>query len=57
MRFVAPLDKDVLHDVFKRFDYIITVEDGVLKGGFGSAVIEFMSDNGYQFRGKKAWDS
>jgi 1-deoxy-D-xylulose-5-phosphate synthase len=47
MRFVAPLDKEVLHSVFKNFKYIITVEDGVLKGGFGSAVIEFMSDNGY----------
>jgi 1-deoxy-D-xylulose-5-phosphate synthase len=47
MRFVAPLDKEVLHTVFKKFTHIITVEDGVLKGGFGSAVIEFMSDNGY----------
>jgi 1-deoxy-D-xylulose-5-phosphate synthase len=47
MRFVAPLDKDVLHFVFKKFTHIITIEDGVLKGGFGSAVIEFMCDNGY----------
>jgi 1-deoxy-D-xylulose-5-phosphate synthase len=47
MRFAAPLDTEVLHSVFKRFDKIITVEDGILKGGFGSAVIEFMSDNGY----------
>jgi len=47
MRFVAPLDDEVLHSVFKKFKYIITVEDGVLKGGFGSAVIEFMSDKGY----------
>jgi 1-deoxy-D-xylulose-5-phosphate synthase len=47
MRFVAPLDKDSLHTVFKNFTHIITVEDGVLKGGFGSAVIEFMCDNGY----------
>jgi len=47
MRFVAPLDKTVLHSVFKKFNHIITVEDGVLKGGFGSAVIEFMCDNGY----------
>jgi 1-deoxy-D-xylulose-5-phosphate synthase len=47
MRFVAPLDKDILHEVFRKFRYIITVEDGVLSGGFGSAVIEFMSDNGY----------
>jgi 1-deoxy-D-xylulose-5-phosphate synthase len=47
MRFVAPLDREVLHSVFKNFKKIITVEDGVLKGGFGSAVIEFMCDNGY----------
>jgi 1-deoxy-D-xylulose-5-phosphate synthase len=47
MRFVAPIDTDVLHSVFKEFDKVITVEDGILKGGFGSAVIEFMSDNGY----------
>ena len=47
MRFVAPLDKNVLHSVFKNFAHIITVEDGILKGGFGSAIIEFMADNGY----------
>ncbi len=47
MRFVTPLDKEVLHTVFKNFSRIITVEDGVIKGGFGSAVIEFMSDYGY----------
>ena len=47
MRFITPLDKEVLISVFEKFDRIITVEDGVLRGGFGSAVIEFMSDNGY----------
>jgi 1-deoxy-D-xylulose-5-phosphate synthase len=47
MRFIAPLDSEVLHSVFKNFKYIITVEDGILKGGFGSAVIEFMVDKGY----------
>jgi 1-deoxy-D-xylulose-5-phosphate synthase len=47
MRFLAPLDTEILHSVFKRFSRIITVEDGVLKGGLGSAVIEFMCDNGY----------
>jgi 1-deoxy-D-xylulose-5-phosphate synthase len=47
MRFAAPLDKEVLHYVFKKFKRIITVEDGVLKGGFGSAVVEFMCDNLY----------
>ncbi|MBW6500442.1 MAG: 1-deoxy-D-xylulose-5-phosphate synthase [Bacteroidales bacterium] len=48
MRFAAPLDTAILHTVFKKFNRIITVEDGMLKGGFGSAVIEFMCDNGYQ---------
>ena len=47
MRFVVPLDKETLHDIFQKFDRIITVEDGILSGGFGSAIIEFMSDNGY----------
>lgn len=47
MRFVAPLDKEILHRVFTKTKHIITIEDGVLSGGFGSAVIEFMSDNGY----------
>jgi 1-deoxy-D-xylulose-5-phosphate synthase len=48
MRFVVPMDKEVLDDVFKRFNKIITVEDGILKGGFGSAVIEYMTDNGFR---------
>jgi 1-deoxy-D-xylulose-5-phosphate synthase len=47
MRFVAPLDKEALHAVFRKFEHIITVEDGVLSGGFGSAIIEFMCDNNY----------
>jgi len=47
MRFASPLDTGVLHNIFKKFDKVITVEDGILKGGFGSAVIEFMTDNGY----------
>jgi len=47
MRFVSPLDTEALHSVFKKFRKIITVEDGVLKGGFGSAIIEFMCDNHY----------
>jgi 1-deoxy-D-xylulose-5-phosphate synthase len=53
MRFVTPLDKEVLHSVFTNFDKVITVEDGILKGGFGSAVIEFMSDNGYNAKVKR----
>jgi len=48
MRFVKPLDSDCLHGIFKHFKKIVVVEDGVLSGGFGSAVIEFMADNGYQ---------
>ncbi|MBM3421007.1 MAG: 1-deoxy-D-xylulose-5-phosphate synthase, partial [Bacteroidetes bacterium] len=53
MRFVAPVDEEVLHEVFRNFDKIITVEDGMLKGGFGSAVIEFMCDNFYSARVKR----
>ncbi len=50
MRFVKPLDEELLHEVFSKFSRIITVEDGAIQGGFGSAVIEFMSDHGYQSR-------
>ncbi len=50
MRFLSPLDAEALHSVFSKFRNIITVEDGVLKGGLGSAVIEFMCDNGYNAR-------
>ena len=50
MRFVKPLDKDLLHKIFKNFSTIITVEDGCIMGGLGSAVIEFMTDNNYQAR-------
>lgn len=47
MRFVKPLDSDILHEVGQRFSQIFTVEDGVIAGGMGSAVLEFMADNGY----------
>ncbi|MGK7394822.1 MAG: 1-deoxy-D-xylulose-5-phosphate synthase [Candidatus Cyclobacteriaceae bacterium M3_2C_046] len=47
MRFVKPLDEALLHQVFKKFKHVITVEDGCLMGGFGSAILEFMSENGY----------
>jgi 1-deoxy-D-xylulose-5-phosphate synthase len=53
MRFVAPLDKETLHDIFQKHNRIITVEDGILSGGFGSAIIEFMSDNGYNAKIKR----
>lgn len=48
MRFVKPLDEVLLHEVFSKFDKVITLEDGCLQGGMGSAIIEFMIDNGYQ---------
>ena len=47
MRFVKPIDEIMLHEVFTKFDKIITFEDGCVMGGFGSAVIEFMADQGY----------
>lgn len=48
MRFVKPLDEEMLHDIFKKYKYVITIEDGSVQGGFGSAVLEFMADNDYQ---------
>ena len=47
MRFVKPLDEQMLHEVFTDFNRVITVEDGCLMGGFGSAVLEFMTEHGY----------
>jgi 1-deoxy-D-xylulose-5-phosphate synthase len=47
LRFVKPLDEALLHDVFKKFNKIITVEDGCLEGGMGSAILEFMADHNY----------
>jgi len=47
MRFAKPLDEELLHEVFGKFKKIITVEDGCLMGGFGSAVLEFMADHNY----------
>lgn len=47
MRFVKPIDEMLLHEVFSKFDKVITVEDGCLMGGFGAAVIEFMVDQKY----------
>lgn len=48
LRFVKPLDEMLLHEVFTKFDKVVTVEDGCLMGGFGSAVLEFMADRGYK---------
>ncbi|KAA6334184.1 1-deoxy-D-xylulose-5-phosphate synthase, partial [termite gut metagenome] len=48
LRFLKPLDEELLHEVGSRFEKIVTIEDGVIRGGMGSAVLEFMADNGYQ---------
>jgi 1-deoxy-D-xylulose-5-phosphate synthase len=48
MRFVKPIDEKMLHEVFSKFKKVITIEDGCVQGGFGSAVLEFMADNNYQ---------
>lgn len=47
MRFVKPLDEEILHEIFRNYKRVVTIEDGVLQGGFGSAVLEFMADNQY----------
>jgi 1-deoxy-D-xylulose-5-phosphate synthase len=47
MRFVKPLDEEMLHTIFQNFDKVITIEDGCIMGGFGSAILEFMAINGY----------
>jgi len=47
MRFAKPLDEALLHEVFAKFSKIITVEDGTVIGGFGSAILEFMNQHGY----------
>jgi 1-deoxy-D-xylulose-5-phosphate synthase len=46
MRFVVPIDKEILKEVAIRFDHIITVEDGIISGGFGSAVLEYFASEG-----------
>ena len=48
MRFVKPLDEVLLHSIFEKFDEIITIEDGTITGGFGSAVLEFAQQYNYQ---------
>ncbi len=53
MRFVKPLDEELLHEVFGKFKKVITIEDGCLMGGFGSAVLEWMVDNGYSAQVKR----
>jgi len=53
LRFVKPLDEAMLHEVFQKFDRVITVEDGCLQGGMGTAVLEFMIDNDYNAKVKR----
>jgi 1-deoxy-D-xylulose-5-phosphate synthase len=48
MRFLKPLDENILDEVGRKFKRIITIEDGVRNGGMGSAVMEWMNDHGYQ---------
>ena len=47
LRFVKPLDEAMLHEILKNHSRVITVEDGSIQGGFGSAILEFMADNQY----------
>lgn len=53
MRFVKPLDEELLHEIFQNHKSIVTVEDGCIMGGFGSAVLEFAADNGYHSQVKR----
>lgn len=53
MRYLKPIDSEILHQVGKKYAKIMTVEDGVISGGLGSAVLEFMADNGYTPRVKR----
>ncbi len=48
MRFVKPLDESLLHDIFSKYTSVITIEDGTIKGGFGSAILEFASEKQYK---------
>ncbi len=52
MRFVKPLDEKLLTSIFKKYKYIITVEDGCIMGGFGSAILEFMAQKGFSAKVK-----
>ena len=47
VRFLKPIDEELLHQIFRKFNTIVTVEDGTIQGGLGSAVLEFMADNNY----------
>ena len=47
MRWLKPMDEEILHEVGKKFKTIVTAEDGMIAGGLGSAVLEWMADHGY----------
>lgn len=53
LRFVKPLDENMLHEVCSSFKKVLTIEDGCLKGGMGSAILEFMADNEYHLKIKR----
>ena len=53
MIFVKPLDEELLHEIAKKYKRIVTIEEGCINGGFGSAILEFMADNGYSPRIKR----
>lgn len=53
MRFVKPLDEELLKEIFTNFDKVVTVEDGCLMGGFGSAILEFAADNNFSSQVKR----
>jgi 1-deoxy-D-xylulose-5-phosphate synthase len=53
MRFAKPLDEKLLHEIFTKFKKIVTIEDGCVQGGMGSAVLEFMADHHYQSHVKR----
>ena len=53
MRFAKPLDERMLHEIFSAYSKIITVEDGCIQGGFGSAILEFMADHQYSAEVKR----
>ena len=48
MRFVKPIDESILHEVGKQFEHVITIEDGTIVGGFGSACLEFFALHNYK---------
>ncbi|MCC6576344.1 MAG: 1-deoxy-D-xylulose-5-phosphate synthase, partial [Flavobacteriales bacterium] len=53
MRFAKPIDELLLHEVFGKFKHVVTIEDGCIQGGMGSAVLEFMADHGYHAQVKR----